>query len=91
MLEIAKEWDSNINKVNSFLNTIPEVNQLEIRVAGPLGADGYVRIDVPQSLLGIKPVSINTGENIKSSECENGECIVHYRHTNALVITLELN
>ena len=68
-----------------------KVNQLEIRVAGPLGADGYVRIDVPQSLLGIKPVSINTGENIKSSECENGECIVHYRHTNALVITLELN
>ena len=31
MLEIAKEWDSNINKINSFLNTIPEVNQLEIK------------------------------------------------------------
>jgi photosystem II stability/assembly factor-like uncharacterized protein len=66
-----------------------EVNKLEIGVAGPVGTDGYVRFGIPRSLLGMKPVSIDTVGNIGSSECESGECIVHYRHTNAFVITLK--
>lgn len=68
-----------------------EDSKLEIRVAGPAGTDGYVKFELPRSLLGTKPVSIDAGENIKSSGCESGVCIVHYRHTNMLTITLKLS
>ena len=66
-----------------------EDSKLEIGVAGPAGTDGYVKFELPKSLLGAKPVSIDAGENIKTSGCEGGACIVHYRHTNPLTITLK--
>ena len=58
-------------------------------MTGPVGTDGYVRFEIPRSLLGMEPVSINAEGNLGSSECEIGECIVHHRHTNGFVITLK--
>ena len=66
-----------------------EDSKLEIGVAGPAGTDGYVKFELPRSLLGTKQVSIDAGENIKTSGCEGGACIDHYRPTDTLTITLK--
>ena len=64
-------------------------NELQIGVAGPAGTDGYVKFELPRSLLGSEQVSVDAGQNIKSSGCESDACIVHYRHTDTLTITLK--
>ena len=94
--ELQSESDTSVVNLESTSNIWSVIydgkdSKLEIGVAGPAGTDGYVKFELPRSLLGTKPVNTDADENIKSSGCESGVCIVHYRHTNMLTITLKLS
>ncbi len=83
-------WISNLES-NSNISSVSydkKINALEIGVSGPIGTDGYVKLELPRLVIGTEPV---TGGSIESYECDPVECVVRYRHASELTIRLDLN